>query len=81
MTDTLQERLRAVTKADCMVMFDDALLTEAADALDAAQAEVERLREALAAIPRRCNWAKRGQWCGGLDCPCKVAQKILGVTP
>ena len=40
--------------------------------------DVERLAKAVLAD---CNWAKREQWCGCVDCKCILARTLLSAAP
>ena len=47
------------------------------DELDAAKKSIEKLEAALRLMLSKCAWEKRGQWCGSLDCHCRIARKAL----
>ena len=38
---------------------------------------IEKLETALRLMLSKCAWEKRGQWCGSLDCHCRIARKTL----
>ena len=68
MTDDLVKELRASYDPN------DAVPTQVC--LDAAD-RIEKLEAALRLMLSKCAWEKRGQWCGSLDCHCRIARKAL----
>jgi hypothetical protein len=38
---------------------------------------IEKLEAALRVMLAKCTWEKHGQWCGSLDCHCRMARKAL----
>ena len=41
------------------------------------EARIEKLEAALQRMLAKCTWEKQGQWCGSLDCHCRIARKAL----
>jgi hypothetical protein len=44
---------------------------------DALLDEIERLRAALVKIMQKCPYARKNQWCAGLDCTCIIIRAAL----
>jgi hypothetical protein len=40
-------------------------------------ARVAELEMTLVEMLVKCSWAKRGQWCGCVDCHCVLARRAL----
>jgi hypothetical protein len=72
MTDDLVERLRSID--------DDQICTGCytiVEAADEAADHIENLEAALREMLAKCTWEKRKQWCGSIDCHCRIARKAL----
>lgn len=44
---------------------------------DEAADEIERLRAALEKIMQKCPYARKDQWCAGLNCTCVIIRAAL----
>jgi hypothetical protein len=40
-------------------------------------AEIARLRAALGKVMQKCPYARKDQWCAGLDCTCVIIRAAL----
>ena len=71
MTDDIvkQRRLRIYNVATDQFTVDLSK-NEAAD-------EIERLRAALGKVMQKCPYARKDQWCAGLDCACVIIRAAL----
>ena len=69
MTDDIVARLRAA--------FDAVDIPTKNIAIRKAADNIERLRAARVKIMQKCPYAKKDQWCAGLNCNCIIARAAL----